>query len=254
MQKTQTLTPKILFGISVFAFVLMLVFVKPIMQDLDYHNFADKQYLFAVNNFLNVVSNIGFIIIGMYGFYIIRKFKVNLHFNAALFGGIILTGIGSAYYHYNPNNTTLVWDRLPMTIVFTSFFAQLYTWYFSYKTGIAIWIGSLIIGIFSVFYWQYTETIHEGDLRIYAVVQFLPMLLILIILALHGKQHKFLYRPLSLVLISYVIAKLLEHYDFEILHFTGLIGGHPLKHIAAAVATFYIVVMVKEFEVNKRIK
>ena len=43
------------------------------------------------------------------------------------------------------------------------------------------------------------------------------------------------------VVIWYVFAKLFEHFDKEIYATTGFISGHSLKHIAAAVATWYMV-------------
>ena len=242
-------TPKILFLICILTTLFVFFFVKPISQDLSYHSFADKLTIFSTSNFWNVFSNFGFIITGIYGLYITLRYKANYLYNIVLFTGIILTAFGSAYYHYNPNNETLLWDRLPMTIVFTTFFAQLYSWYFSKKTAFAIWITGLVLGVFSVFYWQHTESLGKGDLRLYAIVQFLPIVLMLIILGLHFNKHKPLIKPFILIIVWYVFAKLLEHYDFQILSATNIIGGHPIKHIAAAVATFYIVVMVRNFKV-----
>jgi hypothetical protein len=34
-----------------------------------------------------------------------------------------LTGFGSSYYHWNPNDDTLFWDRLPMTLCFMAILA-----------------------------------------------------------------------------------------------------------------------------------
>ena len=243
-------TPKLLFAISVNTIIIVFLFIAPIPQNLSYHSFADKLTIFSTNNFWNVISNFGFIITGIYGLYITAKFKKVLHYNIVLFSGIILTAFGSAYYHYNPNNETLLWDRLPMTIVFTTFFAQLYSWYFSKKTGFTIWIIGLILGVFSVFYWKHTESIGKGDLRLYAIVQFLPIVLMLIILGLHYNKHKPLIKPFILIIVWYVFAKFLEHYDYQILSFTKIIGGHPMKHVAAAVATFYIVVMVRNYRLS----
>ena len=36
---------------------------------------------------------------------------------------IFLTGFGSSYYQWNPNDNTLFWDRLPMTLCFMAIFA-----------------------------------------------------------------------------------------------------------------------------------
>ena len=239
-------TPKILVVISILAFVIVFMFIKPIAQDVEYHHFADQQSIFGIDNFWNVISNAGFIISGVYGFIILRKYKISSVIICSLFAGIILTGIGSAYYHYHPDNNTLVWDRLPMTIVFTSFFAQLYSWYFDYITARRIWGISLVVGIFSVFYWQYTETLHRGDLRLYALIQYVPMILMAIIMSRDAKHNTFLFKPLLAVMLFYIVAKIMEYYDVQIYNSIHINSGHSLKHIAAAIATYYMVVIVKK--------
>ena len=40
-----------------------------------------------------------------------------------LFLGIALTGFGSSYYHWDPNDRTLFWDRLPMALSFMAILA-----------------------------------------------------------------------------------------------------------------------------------
>jgi len=40
----------------------------------------------------------------------------------AFFTGLILIGLGSGYYHLAPSNSTLVWDRMAITVSFMSFF------------------------------------------------------------------------------------------------------------------------------------
>lgn len=237
--------PKLLLWITALTITAVFIFMKPISQDISYHHFANDNLIFGINNFWNVISNVGFIITGFLGINFIIKNKINNPIVWMLFAGILLTGIGSAYYHFAPNNTTLVWDRLPMTIVFTSFFALIYSWCFNTKTGFKIWLVSLVAGIYSVFYWQYTEQEMRGDLRLYAIIQFLPIVLIAIIVASNFKKHTFLLKTISMIVFWYVLAKLLEHYDNYLFEISNFISGHPIKHIAAALATFYIYKMVK---------
>jgi Ceramidase len=244
--------PKLLLCIAALTTTAVFIFMKPIPQDVTYHHFANDDLVFGITNCWNVISNIGFLIIGLFGIAFIRQNKITNLIIWILFIGIILTGLGSAYYHYAPSNATLVWDRLPMTIVFTSFFALIYSWCFSTKTGFKIWLVCLATGIYSVFYWQYTEQEFRGDLRLYAIVQFLPIVLIIIILASHFKRHFFLVKPIFMIVIWYIIAKLLEHYDTFIFEKTNSISGHPIKHIAAAVATFYIYKMIKMQSIKEK--
>ena len=248
----KTTTPLILSITSIIVIVLLFIFIKPIPQDQEYHHFADNKTILGIASFWNVISNVGFIFAGLYGFMVIAKYRIHSLFNYILFWGILMTGLGSAYYHYHPNNNTLVWDRLPMTIVFTTFFAQIYAWYFSTKTAFVIWGISFIAGIFSVLYWQYTESIYNGDLRLYVLIQYLPILLIIIILSRHYKQNRFLLKPLMYILIFYIIAKLFEHFDQSVYETNNIISGHSLKHIAASIATLYMVVIVRKQAISIR--
>jgi Ceramidase len=246
--------PKLLLWITAITTVIVFIFLKPISQNLNYHHFANDDVVFGISNFWNVISNIGFVIIGVMSILFLLNNKINNPIIYTLFIAVFLTGIGSAYYHYNPNNTTLVWDRLPMTIVFTSFFALIYDWCFDAKMGFKIWLVSIVVGIYSVFYWQFTEHELRGDLRLYAIVQFLPIVLIAIIVASNYKKHAFLLKPIAMIVLWYVIAKLLEHFDISIFTTTHIFSGHPLKHLAAAMAAFYIYKMVKDqFRHNQKI-
>jgi len=150
------------------------------------------------------------------------------------FIGITLTGFGSAYYHWNPNNDTLVWDRLPMTISFMAFFAALVSERVNERVGNRLFLPLLVLGIGSVVDWHYTD-----DLRWYALVQFGPMLAIPVILA--TRPGKYLRtRDVLIVLGWYIAAKVLEQADGLIYSWSGVVSGHALKHFAAAMAAVWV--------------
>jgi hypothetical protein len=106
----------------------------------------------------------------------------------------------------------------------------------------------LLLGTISVIYWHYSELKGNGDLRLYAFIQFFPMLIIPLIFILfkNPENSKGLYL-LVWVIGWYIIAKLFEIFDSSIYTYTNVLSGHSLKHIAAAIATFY---MVKFFEIK----
>ena len=95
---------------------LFIMLVPPVSQDPVYHNFADQRYISGIPHFWNVVTNIPFLALGITGFFKIQKqeltgilpdlFKAYLTF----FLGLVLTGLGSGYYHLDPSNSTLVGD------------------------------------------------------------------------------------------------------------------------------------------------
>jgi len=232
---------KLIFLFSITIIGIAIVFsMKPIAQSIDYHNFIDSQTIFTIPNFNNVLSNAGFILLGCFGFTRakIKNRKSNLLY--FLLGGILLTGIGSGYYHWNPNNTTLVFDRLPMVVVFMTFFTFIIANYINdtkHKTYFTLLLGT---GIASVLYWSYTESTGTGDLRPYVLVQFLPLLLIPIILLLFKKKNNNTYYIFP-VLAFYILAKLSEYFDEFIYTISKeIISGHSIKHFLAAIAAYYI--------------
>ena len=224
------------------ALIAFFLLSSPVPQDPAYHQFADGRTFLGVSNFCNVMSNLPLMVIGLWGaLFVFRHHNIVCLPGLELaylvfFTGIILTAFGSAYYHLNPANDPLVWDRLPMTIGFAGLFSLILGEFVSPRIGRTILIPLLLIGIASVEYWAYTETSGQGDLRPYVVVQFLPMMLVPVILLTYkpaiGSAKYFWY-----MLLFYVLAKLFEFIDSELYAAGGIISGHSLKHVFAAMAS-----------------
>ncbi len=235
----------LIFGLITVLLLILVVLIKPISQNNAYNDFSDGRIIGGVPNFLNVVSNLPFIIIGCYGFYLLIKNPIPAsiqYIYGFLFLGIILTGMGSAYYHWAPGNQQLVFDRIPMTIIFMSFFSATVAELINQKWGARILLPLVLTGIFSVLWWYHTETMGRGDLRMYAFVQYYPMLAIpLLIFLFPSQNNKVVIQSLKHVIIWYLIAKICEHFDAQIFKLTAIISGHSLKHIAAAMSTLIIV-------------
>jgi hypothetical protein len=207
-----------------------LLLLPPIPQDQSYHQFADQRILLGMPNFWNVVSNLPFIAVGAAGLW-------RFHHRSAiivLFLGIFFTGFGSSYYHWNPNDSTLVWDRLPMTLGFMAILAIVVEERVSIKVGAILLWPLLATGLFSLLLWRWT-----GDLRLYAWVQFFPFLALLLLFLLFPAK----YTATSYWLVAaalYALAKLLELFDDAIYSFGSVLSGHTLKHLAAAAACLAI--------------
>ncbi|TAK64752.1 ceramidase domain-containing protein [Methylobacter sp.] len=232
---------KIMLAIIVAAIIVM-VSIDPIAQDPAYHNFADQRRIFSIANFYNVLSNLPFVIIGIMGIRLVALHKAAgglaelQAMYLTFFIGVLLTGFGSAYYHYQPDNQTLVWDRLPMTIAFMALFSAIIGEYISTRLAWKLFVPLLILGIASVVYWHLTELNGHGDLRAYALVQFLPVLLIPLILWLFDSKlnnDKYIWGLIG----AYAISKLMELFDAQLYSIVGLLSGHSLKHLAAAFGT-----------------
>jgi hypothetical protein len=246
MQRTQKIG--LLSGLTVVATVAVFL-LHPIAQPLSFHHFADTRSWLGIPNFGNVASNLPFLFVGGTGLWLTGKTSapgaIRLIYTI-LFIGVILTGLGSAYYHSNPNNDTLVWDRIPMTIVFMALFSATVAELIGLKQGTRLLIPLVLIGIASVWWWHYTEGQGHGDLRLYYLVQYYPMLFIPLILWLfYDPAHKPILLCLVWVVIWYVIAKLLEQTDQPIYTALG-VSGHTFKHLAAAVSTWYFVLLFRQ--------
>jgi hypothetical protein len=225
--------------------VIAAIYAPPVAQDPTYHNFIDTRTLHGVSNFWNVASNIPFILFGLVGLISTSHplpygdLKKLQRAYTLFFTGSILIGCGSIYYHYNPSTEALLWDRLPMTIAFMAFFSIIISEYISLSAGRFLLIPLLAAGACSVIYWYQTEQLGAGDLRPYAVVQFLPILLIPIILILFkdsGKTSKFIW----MLLIMYVLSKIAEYFDAYIFDLSGEISGHSVKHLLASLGILFL--------------
>lgn len=203
-----------------------LLLLPAIAQDQSYHEFADQRTLFGIPNFWNVVSNFPFVAIGAVGLW---QFRRNPAIDV-LFLGILLTGFGSAYYHLDPNDRTLFWDRLPMAISFMAILAISIEERVDAKAGTVLLWPLIAVGVFSLLLWRWT-----GDLRLYGWVQFFPCLALpLLFLLFPAKYSGTSYWIVAAAL--YALAKLFEFYDSAIYSMGSILSGHTLKHIAAAAA------------------
>jgi Ceramidase len=212
--------------ILMLASLVGLLLLPPIVQNQHYHDFADDRTIFGIPNFWNVVSNFPFIAIGVAGLWQLRRDPAIV----VLFLGILLTGFGSAYYHLDPNDRTLFWDRLPMAIAFMAILSIAVEERVEAKAGANLLWPLITVGVFSLLLWRWT-----GDLRLYGWVQFFPCLAVPLLFVLFSPK----YSGTSYWLIAaalYALAKLFEFYDNAIYSIGSLLSGHTLKHIVAAAA------------------
>lgn len=221
-----------------------------IAQDPAYHRFADQRTLAGIPHFWNVVSNLPFFLVGAYGLFAWRKARWQHHHDrwpwlvAALSAFFI--GTGSGYYHWNPGNQTLFWDRLPMTVGFMGVFAAVVAERVNARAGWWLLGPFLVWGVVSVEFWRRTELAGAGDLRMYALVQFYPMLAIPLMLWLFPPRYTAAHR-IWLMILWYLAAKILEALDVPIYRtLGGEMGGHALKHLAAAMALWMPLRMLAE--------
>ncbi len=237
------------------ATIIAVALLPPIPQDPAYHDFADRRRFLGIPNAFNVLSNVPFVLVGALGWtFLLRQGRQRADGPLTeswersafgiLFAGIGLTGFGSAYYHLAPGNVTLFWDRLPLTIVFMSLFAVVIAERIGLAAGRRLLPLLLLVGAGSVLYWLLGELSGAGDLRPYGLVQFFPLVAIPLLLLLFPPRYT---RGADLVgaLAWYALAKLFELLDARIFATGGIVSGHTLKHLASAVAMYWILRMVE---------
>ena len=224
-----------------------------IPQRAAYHDFCDDRSFLGIPNFANIVSNLVFLYAGIAGFIVLNRtngasigIKLIYWF---VFAGFILTAFGSAYYHFSPDNTTLLSDRLPMTIVFMGLLAAVIAEGIGTTAGLLA-IGPLLAaGAGSVVWWYITELDGAGDLRLYVLVQYYPFIAIPMILLLFPSDAiRRGWPPLLWAIAWYALAKVTEAEDCPLYAVLG-ISGHTLKHLAAGVSCL---MLVKRFKVMYR--
>ncbi len=214
-------------------------------QPLEYHDFADHREMAGIANFLDVTTNVGFLFVALVGFAVV--FRPGTSFEhpaerwpyAVFFAGVLLTALGSAYYHLAPDNERLFWDRVPMTIAFMSLIAAQIVDRVSVRVGLLLFVPMLGIGIGTVVYWLMTERAGAGNVMPYAVLQAYAVIALLGITWMVTSRYTH-GESLYWVFAGYVVAKLFETFDRALYGLAGLISGHSLKHLAAAAAGVFV--------------
>ena len=238
----------ILPGLSVAS--LAAAFLVPGMpQPLEYHDFADRRAMFGVANFIDVASNAAFLLAGLAGLLVVRYRSTAFERPAErwpygiFFVGMLLTAAGSAYYHLAPDNERLFWDRLPMTVAFMSLIAAQVVDRIHVRAGLLWLVPMLLVGAASVLYWRATELAGAGNVIPYGVLQGYAVLMLLLITVLHPSRYS-RGGDIYWVFAAYLGAKLFETLDRELFVAGGMVSGHSLKHVAAAVAGLFVARML----------
>ncbi len=228
--------------------VALAMLAPPKLQDEGYHAFAPTT-LFGVADFGIVASNGAFLVVGLWGLWRIGFRRLapwpfgspGEHWPyLTFFLGVVLIAVGSGYYHAGPTTETLLWDRLAMTVVFMALLAAFIGDRIHLGVGVAVALPLLLVlGALSMAAWRVT-----GDLRLYHLLQALPILLILMICLLF---------PDGLTRVKYAawmafwfgLATFCDLFEDLVYGWIGF-GGHAIKHVLAAVACFMILVMLED--------
>jgi len=227
--------------------------IPPIAQDPAYHRLADSRPWLGIPNALNVLSNAGFLLVGALGLVFVmggggggRAFRESGERwpYAVFFGGLFLTGLGSGYYHWAPGNARLAWDRLPLAMTLMGLLAATIAERLGVKAGLRLLGPLVLVAVGSVVYWHWTEQRGVGALRLYALVQFYPIVAVPLMLWWLPPRYT-RGSELLAAAATYAAAKVPELLDGWVLSATHVVSGHTLKHLLAALAGYWVLRMLR---------
>ena len=255
-------------GLAFFLGLLLLIgIVGPVLPAAEVAIalvFADTRSWHGLPNAMDVLSNLPFVLMGCWGLYWLNRIDRAHHEALAgfplappasdppdntldcawlFFAGLIATAAGSAFYHLAPDAPRLAADRAGMAVAFAGLIGMAVCERVSQRAGWpAAWFV-LTTGLLSAEIAQET-----GNVLPWALVQFGGMALVLT-LALSRPMPGAVGLRLGWVIAAYVLAKAFELADQPIYEATqGVISGHTLKHLCAALAALPVLTALQRLD------
>jgi hypothetical protein len=217
-----------------------LVAFGPLPQDPAYHMFADMRTCFGfIPRAGDVLTNLAILAAGVYGFAVSPRFDVTPDERPAatlLVVGTFLTAAGSAYYHWDPRNATLVWDRLPMMLIIPPILALVLADRVNEAYARRALVPLTAFGLASVLWWSLSAALGMEDVRLYLIVRVLLVVAVLVLVV---------SRPSRYTGTGWLVAAIVgeaamitfERLDHQIFALTGgIASGHNLKHLTVGIA------------------
>ena len=238
------------------AMIFAVAFLPPLPEPQVFRGLADNRTLLGVANFLNVVSNLPFLLVGVWGLYFLLHAAPSGKAFAdqrerwpyfICFFALILTCFGSVYYHLETDSARLFWDRLPMAIAFMALFSAVIVERIGIGPGLRLLMPLVLIGLASVLYWRWSLLYATENLLPYAIVQYGSILAIVVMAAVYPSRYTRGADIIQVVAI-YALAKVAEVLDAWIYALGGIVSGHTLKHLIAAIAAYWLLRMLRRRE------
>lgn len=216
---------------------------SPLHQLADYHAFADRRSWLGIPNALDVLSNLGFALAGTAGLLLLWRSAghvraMGLQRSRSGYGlfflALLLTAAGSTWYHLQPDDARLVWDRLPIALACAALLDAVLSEQLPLRLMRGLRLLFWLLAPLSIYWWHIS-----ADLAPYLYLQLLPLLLIPAVLLLYPSPAGE-WRLWTTAIAAYVLAKLAELGDHLLYGLLGVISGHSLKHMLAALASLAI--------------
>ncbi|WP_051346443.1 hypothetical protein [Bradyrhizobium sp. th.b2] len=226
--------------------IVILALHGRIAQPAGYNDFADRSVISGIHHAADVFSNTGFALVALWGWLALRPRRNSDQLRAGWPGyrlfliGLFLTAFGSAYYHLDPGNARLIWDRLPIALACAGLLVGVRG---DTRPGLKTELEAIVLGLFavaSVAWWVFTDQHGADDLRPYLLLQVLPLILIPLWQSIYRAPRADRI-AFAAAMVLYVLAKITEVLDHQIAGTLGFVSGHTLKHLIATAATAAVV-------------
>ncbi|HRL01162.1 MAG TPA: hypothetical protein PK856_01930 [Vitreoscilla sp.] len=221
---------------------LALLATGHINQLAHYHDFADQTHWLMLPNGKDVWSNMGLILIGLWACYGLKRAHIPFTGRISAYvlaSAIVLTGLGSSYYHLQPNDFSLIWDRLPISLICAGLLGMVFQYTHQRSDGIVLSIA-IIFAVLGVWYWHVS-----GDLRLYLGMQVFTILALPLWLW-QARAPRAITLALLWAIGFYIASKVTEALDVQLFALSShIISGHTLKHLFATMAMACVVVAMR---------
>jgi hypothetical protein len=206
------------------------------------HPFVDARTFWGIPNALDVLSNAPLSLAGLWGLLALRGRALPAATQTAaqvFFAGLLLTGLGSAFYHWAPDAAGLVLDRLGMAVTFAGALALAVAERVCPPPAPATLWTTFVLAVVSAL----LPLSHDNVLP-WAVLQVGGVALI-VWSAFQTPAEGAIGIRIGALIGWYALAKALELGDAAVFHATGeRVSGHSLKHLAAALAAVPVLIAV----------
>lgn len=229
--------------------MLLLALIGPaVAPPPHYHDFADQRVWCDVPHAMDVLSNLPFAAWGVAGLWMLaRAVRLRVIESASVwlaglfFAGLIATAGVSSYYHWQPDDAGLVWDRAGMVLAFAGLLGLAGVQAAGRRAGAALGVAVLVCGLMAVGVWAVS-----GNLLPWVVLQGGGMVLILAVACLPAAAPAPSLRiRWGAVIAFYTLAKVLEVADHQVFALTSqLVSGHSLKHVVASLSAWPVLLAV----------
>lgn len=251
--------------------LVLLALLGPRVSDFAHqHDFVDQRMAWGIPHAMDVLSNAPFALLGVWILALVYAANQRIaglgaayagtsaHAQAGrlarawpawrdavvVFGvGLLCTFVGSGYYHWQPDNAGLLWDRMGMAVAFAGMLSLVVCDRVDAKAGRAVLYSLGLLAPAAVLWWA-----HSHNVWPWAVVQLGGVLAIAVMA--WAPRHDKAMPALNVwaVIACYAVAKVTEGADGWIFAATQQwISGHTIKHVMAAAAAVPVLLALRHW-------